>query len=78
MINKRNKLFTFLSLGILLFPACTPARPIDQDANGFGYREVFLPQSLGKKAKDLGLNSIDIDWGIWGHNLGVVLPEKPI
>lgn len=77
MINKRNKLFTFFSLGILLFPACTPARSIDQDANGFSYREVFLPQSLGKKAKDLGLNSIDIDWGIWGHNLGVVLPEKP-
>ena len=76
MANKRNLLFTIISLGILLFPACTPARPVDQEINGFGYREVFLPQSLGKKAKDLGLNSIDIDWGIWGHNLGNVLPEK--
>lgn len=76
MLNKRNILFTSLSLGILLFPACTPARPVDQDPNAFGYREVFLPQGMGKNAKQLGLNSIDVDWGIWGHNLGTVLPEK--
>lgn len=60
----------------MLGPACTPARSVDQEANAFGYREVFLPQGLGKNAKELDLNSIDVDWGIWGHNLGRVLPEK--
>ena len=59
-----------------MFPACTPARPVDQDPNGFVYREVFLPQGMGANAESLGLNSIDVDWGIWGHNLGEVLPEK--
>ena len=76
MFNKRNLLFSAISFSILLFPACTPARPVDQELNGFGYREVFLPQGIGKKAQDLDLNSIDIDWGIWGHNLHVTLPEK--
>lgn len=75
-MNKRNHLFSLFSVSILLFPSCTPARPVEQDPNGFVYKEVFLPQGLGKKAADLGLNSIDIDWGIWGHNLGNVLPEK--
>lgn len=76
MINKRNIFFTSIVLGILLSPSCTPARPVEQETNAFGYREVFLPQGIGKKAKDHDLNSIDVDWGIWGHNLGKVLPEK--
>ena len=75
-MNIRNVLFAVISLSILLSPACTPARPVEQDPNGFGYREVFLPQGMGRHAKDLGLNSIDIDWGIWGHNLGNILPDK--
>ena len=43
----------------------------------FSYREVYLPESTGKNAAKLGLNSIDQSWGIWGHNLHDVLPEKP-
>ncbi|MCH5242301.1 MAG: DUF4838 domain-containing protein [Muribaculaceae bacterium] len=76
MINKRNIFFISVVLGILLSPSCTPARPVEQETNAFGYREVFLPQGIGKNAKDHDLNSIDVDWGIWGHNLGKVLPEK--
>ena len=76
MIDKRNFLFSILSLSILLSPSCTPARPVDQDLAGFGYKEVFLPQGMGKQAKEMGLNSIDIDWGIWGHNMANVLPEN--
>ena len=75
MINKRNKFFSALAILILLSPGCTPARKVESET-AFEYKEVYLPQSLGKKAAELGLNSIDIDWGIWGHNLGVVLPEK--
>lgn len=76
MFNKRNLIFSTLSFSILLFPACSPARQVEQDPDGFGYKEVFLPQGMGKNAKQLGLNSIDYDWGIWGHNLGKVLPAK--
>lgn len=43
----------------------------------FEYREIYLPASSDTETEELGLNSVDNDWGIWGHNLSNVLPEKP-
>lgn len=40
----------------------------------FDYCEIYMPETLGEKGKDMGLNSVDYDWGIWGHNLGRALP----
>ena len=60
-------------------PGCTIAKaadPEDSDAV-FAYREIYLPESTGSNAHKLGLNSLDTDWGIWGHNLRNILPEEP-
>lgn len=43
----------------------------------FKYREIYLPHTDYKDNDELGLNTVDDDWGIWGHNLANVLPEKP-
>jgi hypothetical protein len=43
----------------------------------FEYCEVYLPDLPSGDHVPVKLNSIDHDWGIWGHNLSVVLPEKP-
>ena len=64
---------------LLVFVCCSHARPIDQDSTKsvFKYREIYLPEAIGSNADTLGLNTLDSDWAIWGHNLGRVLPEKP-
>lgn len=43
----------------------------------FEYRDIYLPVFDKHEFKDLSLNNLDDDWGIWGHNLGNVLPAKP-
>lgn len=43
----------------------------------FEYRDVYLPDYNKKDNAALQLNHIDEDWGIWGHNLGSVLPDNP-
>ena len=43
----------------------------------FAYKEIYLPEKDSKQAKELGLNNLDADWGIWGHNLNHVLPSNP-
>lgn len=48
----------------------------DTGESVFSYREIYLPESTGDNAKKLGLNTLDHDWGLWGHNLGDILPEK--
>ena len=72
------KLTAVIAAWALLFPSCSPARKVDQDSNvsAFKYREVFLPEGVGKAADSLGLNTLDADWAIWGHNLKNVLPER--
>ena len=40
----------------------------------FEYKEIYLPEKDSDNAKDLGLNNLASDWGIWGHNLHHVLP----
>lgn len=43
----------------------------------FEYREIYLPEGNSKEGAQLGLNSVDTDWGIWGHNLWLMLPAQP-
>lgn len=43
----------------------------------FEYRDVYLPELPFDEGAALQLNSVDRDWGIWGHNLSVVLPRNP-
>ncbi|MCH5229401.1 MAG: DUF4838 domain-containing protein [Muribaculaceae bacterium] len=78
-MNFRTFCFISILISVLTFPSCSPARKIEQDKeiSAFKYREVYLPEALGKGADSLGLNSLDEDWGIWGHNLSNVLPEDP-
>lgn len=43
----------------------------------FKYREVYTPLSHEADINGvLGLNSIDGDWGLWGHNLKLVVKDK--
>lgn len=42
----------------------------------FEYKEIYLPEKDSQEAKDLNLNNVDADWGIWGHHLSVVLPKN--
>lgn len=43
----------------------------------FEYREIYMPPTLGELGTKRGLNSVDFDWGLWGHNLAEVLPKNP-
>ena len=54
---------------------CTQVQPYT-GSSPFEYREIHLPVLTEEDAPKY-LNSIDLDWGIWGHNLSVVLPDKP-
>ena len=63
-------------LPALMFSACEkPAQSVG--SSPFEYREIYLPQLDPDEERSLTLNTIDNDWGIWGHNLSVVLPERP-
>lgn len=48
----------------------------DSTTAAFRYREVYLPEGMGENARKLNLNTLEYDWGIWGHNLAKVLPEN--
>lgn len=69
-------LIGIVSLAAYCSCAVNKAKP-DNSHSAFSYREVFLPEALGDNAINYGLNNVENDWGIWGHNLKVVLPEKP-
>ena len=43
----------------------------------FEYREIYMLGTMGEQAKEKGLNSVDLDWGLWGHNIADILPDKP-
>lgn len=44
----------------------------------FKYRDVYSPTNREEDIRGvLGLNNIDTDWGIWGHNISLTLPENP-
>lgn len=74
----RNKSLIIGSFAVAtLLAACAGAAAADSESpkSVFKYREIFLPESTGDNAKGYGLNSLDHDWGIWGHNLDKVLPD---
>lgn len=77
----KNKIviLIFFIICVTGIAACSTPRQIEQDSSksAFSYREVFLPEAIGVYADSLGLNTIDKDWGIWGHNLYKILPENP-
>lgn len=61
-----------------LLPFCGCGN-VSADSRGaaFEYREIYLPEAHSPDARELGLNSLNTDWGLWGHNLGSVLPSRP-
>ena len=41
------------------------------------YRDVYLPTNLDSDMSGiLCTHNIDNDWGLWGHNIGKILPEE--
>lgn len=68
-----------VGVGILGSTSCGKAIAAGEDAlpSAFKYREIYLPEGIGENAQHFGLNTLDEDWGIWGHNLGKVLPKDP-
>ena len=63
-------------ISALLLISCTKTNQ-PTSSSPFEYREVYLPELASGDFVPLTLNNIDSDWGIWGHNLSVVLPDKP-
>ncbi len=44
----------------------------------FHYRDVYSPSNQDSDVRGvLALFNIDTYWGIWGHNIGLTLPETP-
>lgn len=44
----------------------------------FKYRDIYSPTNREEDIRGvLGLNNIDTDWGIWGHNISLTLPDEP-
>ena len=41
----------------------------------FEYRDIYLPGTTKEEDEELELNNVSEDWGVWGHNLGNILPE---
>ena len=63
-------------MSALIFANCKKSvQPIG--SSPFEYREIYLPQLGPEENRPLSLNTVDDDWGIWGHNLSEVLPDRP-
>ena len=60
----------------LLLVNCTHTKQ-PEAYSPFEYRDIHFSTWDADESIPLSLNSVDCDWGIWGHNLSVVLPEKP-
>lgn len=75
-IKKNLNLKWVMLLSALLLMGCEHEKQ-NLGTSPFEYREVYLPELPSNENVSLSLNSIDHDWGIWGHNISVVLPEKP-
>lgn len=48
-----------------------------EEKGAFEYRDVYLPEYTVDDNERLDLDNIDETWGIWGHNLGDILPDNP-
>lgn len=56
---------------------CTNQVLADNTVNAFEYREIYLPEHGTEEYQDLHLHNIDNEWGIWGHNIDQILPDRP-
>ena len=61
---------------LTLLSDCTTVQPYT-GSSPFEYREIHLPALTEEEGAPQHMNSIDRDWGIWGHNLKAALPDKP-
>ena len=66
-----------LAFGAFMMPGCSHSVATNPVPGAFEYREIYLPVSNPDELHELGLNTVDEDWGLWGHNLANLLPEKP-
>ncbi len=71
-------LLTFLTLCFTALPfnQCSQSHSSTHNV-AFEYREIYLPERFEPEMKDLWLDNVDIDWGLWGHNLSRILPDNP-
>lgn len=77
-LTVKSLLYTsLLTVAALLQFGCMHSTATNPVKGAFKYREIYLPSTNPDDLKQLGLNSVDNDWGIWGHNLANLLPEKP-
>ena len=74
---KHKLIYSITAIGFAALLGCVTTSTTVNPNAAFKYREVFLPERDSKEYKALGLNKIEDDWGLWGHNLKNVLPEKP-
>lgn len=73
-MKKTHSFLAFLTIPLLC--CCAQSVGISETDTGvFEYKEIYLSDAMGPQGKKLGLNSVDDDWGIWGHNLRRVLPK---
>ena len=74
----KNRFILLLYTLLASLSSCTNAVQADtHEPRIFEYASIYIPGSETAEATSLGLNSIDSDWGLWGHNLSSVLPAKP-
>lgn len=73
------KIFSFSFAILLLITVITGcnADAKTEVEGAFEYRDIYLPDYRKAANEHLYLNTLEEDWGIWGHNLSLVLPEKP-
>lgn len=64
-------------MSLITMPYFSCGNGQQQVSSPFEYRDVHLPRLSVDEEKKLQLNSVDRDWGIWGHNIAVVLPKNP-
>lgn len=75
-----KKLVLTLSAAAFLLTAiaCGKLLADNKEEEGvFEYRDIYLPAYNKKDNAALELDNVDEEWGIWGHNLGIVLPDNP-
>ena len=73
--RNHNSRWVIMLLALLLVGCKRTKHPTV--SSPFEYCEVYLPELAPSDYTPMHLNCVDCDWGIWGHNLSVVLPEKP-
>ena len=68
--------YLLLSFAALPFTKCSQSHGNTHDV-AFEYREIYLPERFEPEMRHLWHDNVDMDWGLWGHNLARILPENP-